>query len=159
MIWICLPLARYMENTPCPPADLPRLKYRAFSENCAESGNNRTENGSSNDSSTSRVFNEQSGWSGWLSQSNSILLFLVYQLTIFSPYNVFTPYLRKCNRLRRFFWNFFCRMGYCPNLSIILMSGRNIAITMLPTMTAKNTIIIGSNNDVMAVTALSTSSS
>ena len=44
-------------------------------------------------------------------------------------------------------------------LVIIAISGRNMAITMLPTMTARKTIIIGSNSEVMDATALSTSSS
>src|SRR5579864_3948293 len=46
-----------------------------------------------------------------------------------------------------------------PTRFIRSMSGRNIAMTMLPTITARNTIMIGSSRDVMAATALSTSSS
>ena len=46
-----------------------------------------------------------------------------------------------------------------PMVSMTLMSGKNIAMTMLPTMTARNTIMIGSSSEVMAETALSTSSS
>jgi len=44
-------------------------------------------------------------------------------------------------------------------LLIIWINGRNIAITMLPTMTARKTIMMGSSNEVMADTALSTCSS
>jgi hypothetical protein len=39
------------------------------------------------------------------------------------------------------------------------IKGRNMAMTMLPTMTARKTIMIGSSSEVMAATALSTSSS
>jgi hypothetical protein len=46
-----------------------------------------------------------------------------------------------------------------PSLSMRVMSGRNKAMTMLPTTTARKTIMIGSSNEVMADTALSTSSS
>lgn len=46
-----------------------------------------------------------------------------------------------------------------PTLFIIEIRGMNIAITILPTTTARNTIMIGSNREVMAATALSTSSS
>jgi len=46
-----------------------------------------------------------------------------------------------------------------PSLSIMTISGRKRAMTMLPTMTARNTIMMGSRSEVMAVTALSTSSS
>src|SRR5665213_1636059 len=42
---------------------------------------------------------------------------------------------------------------------IMEMRGKNMAMTMLPTMTARNTIMIGSSSEVMAATALSTSSS
>ena len=44
-------------------------------------------------------------------------------------------------------------------LSMRTISGRNMAITILPTMTARITIMIGSSSEVMAATALSTSSS
>lgn len=44
-------------------------------------------------------------------------------------------------------------------LWMIWIIGKNSAITIVPTTTAKNTIIIGSITDVMAPTALSTSSS
>src|SRR3974390_2549116 len=46
-----------------------------------------------------------------------------------------------------------------PTRFIKSMRGRNIAMTMLPTITARQTIIIGSRSEVMAATALSTSSS
>ena len=46
-----------------------------------------------------------------------------------------------------------------PNWSIRLIKGRNKAITMLPTITARKTIMMGSNREVIAETALSTSSS
>jgi len=42
---------------------------------------------------------------------------------------------------------------------IMAISGRNMAITMLPTITARATIMIGSRREVMAATELSTSSS
>ena len=66
--------------------------------------------------------------------------------------------LGKMQGLGVFFLHFF-GMGYWPSLSIILMRGRNMAMTMLPTMTARKTIMMGSSREVMAVTALSTSSS
>ena len=44
-------------------------------------------------------------------------------------------------------------------LLIMAIRGKNIAITMLPTITARNTIMMGSSREVMAATALSTSSS
>ena len=40
---------------------------------------------------------------------------------------------------------------------MIWVSGENIAMTMVPTMTARNTIIIGSMIEVIAFTASSTS--
>ena len=43
--------------------------------------------------------------------------------------------------------------------SMRAIRGKNRAMTMLPTMTARKTIMIGSNSEVMAATALSTSSS
>ena len=46
-----------------------------------------------------------------------------------------------------------------PMPSIRPIRGRNIAMTMLPTITARKTIMIGSSREVMAATALSTSSS
>ena len=46
-----------------------------------------------------------------------------------------------------------------PMLLMSTISGRNKAMTMLPTTTARNTIMIGSRSEVMAETALSTSSS
>src|SRR5262249_41992692 len=46
-----------------------------------------------------------------------------------------------------------------PTLFMSAIRGRNIAMTMLPTITARNTIMMGSSNEVMAATALSTSSS
>ena len=46
-----------------------------------------------------------------------------------------------------------------PTRFIKSMRGRNIAMTMLPTTTARKTIMIGSSNEVIAATALSTSSS
>ena len=44
-------------------------------------------------------------------------------------------------------------------LSMSTIKGRNSAMTILPTITARNTIMIGSRREVMAATALSTSSS
>src|SRR4029077_20011536 len=46
-----------------------------------------------------------------------------------------------------------------PMLFIRSMRGRNMAMTMLPTTTARKTIMMGSSREVMAATALSTSSS
>lgn len=46
-----------------------------------------------------------------------------------------------------------------PTPSINLISGRKSAMTMLPTMIARKTIMIGSRREVIAATALSTSSS
>ena len=51
---------------------------------------------------------------------------------------------------------------YVPALAFAVvwgMIGIDMAMTMLPTTTARNTIMIGSSNEVMAATALSTSSS
>jgi hypothetical protein len=69
---------------------MPRLKYRAWAENRAESGSNLNANGSSNDSSTSRCVKELSGLSGELFQSNSIKSRFVTQTPMQCPYNVFT---------------------------------------------------------------------
>ena len=44
-------------------------------------------------------------------------------------------------------------------LSMILISGRKSAMTIVPTMNARMTIMIGSSSDVRLSTALSTSSS
>jgi hypothetical protein len=44
-------------------------------------------------------------------------------------------------------------------LPIMAISGKNMAITMLPTITARKTIMMGSRSEVMAATELSTSSS
>ena len=49
--------------------------------------------------------------------------------------------------------------GCWPNPVISAMRGRKSAITMLPTMMARNTISNGSIREVKAATALSTSSS
>ena len=46
-----------------------------------------------------------------------------------------------------------------PIVFIISIRGRNMAMTMLPTTMARKTIMIGSSSEVMAATALSTSSS
>ena len=55
-----------------PPADIPRLKNRACTENRGESGKSRIANGSSNDSSISCKVKELSRLKGGLFQSNSI---------------------------------------------------------------------------------------
>src|SRR6266498_1580754 len=46
-----------------------------------------------------------------------------------------------------------------PTRFMSSIKGMNIAMTMLPTTTARKTIMIGSRSEVMAATALSTSSS
>ena len=46
-----------------------------------------------------------------------------------------------------------------PTRFMSSIRGMNMAMTMLPTMTARKTIMIGSSSDVIAATALSTSSS
>src|SRR5580765_5629093 len=76
---------------PTPPADMPRLKNRAWTENLGESGSTFKAKGSSNDSSISCRVKELSRLKGGLFQSNSIL---AVQLYIESPCNVFTMYLR-----------------------------------------------------------------
>ena len=48
---------------------------------------------------------------------------------------------------------------YALILPMIAISGRNSAMTIVPTINARNTIMIGSKSDVSADTALSTSSS
>ena len=55
-----------------PPADIPRLKNRVWTENLGESGKTLTANGSSNDSSISCNVKELSRLKGGLFQSNSI---------------------------------------------------------------------------------------
>jgi hypothetical protein len=159
---------------------MPKLKKRAWAENRGESGNNRSANGSSKDSSTSRCVKELSGLSGELFQSNSIKSRFVTQSPMQCPYNVFThgrfrlsnyfsqfdrksrpPGLNSGGRSLKDLKN---RHSLPPPLSpptlfINEISGINIAMTMLPTTTARNTIMMGSSNEVMAATALSTSSS
>ena len=66
------PFVRYTLKIPSPLALRPRLKYRDCTANRPESGNNRTANGSSNDSSTSRGVKELFHSNGGFSQSNSI---------------------------------------------------------------------------------------
>src|SRR2546428_12111723 len=75
---------------PIPPADIPRLKNLACTENRGESGSSRTANGSSNDSSISCSVKELSRLKGGLFQSNSMLL---AGMSIQRPLNVFTLYL------------------------------------------------------------------
>jgi hypothetical protein len=83
-------------------------------------------------------------------------------------YIVFTLRHGLCQWILQFLRKNFVECGgysFPPPLSsplillIMEISGRNIAITMLPTMTARKTIMMGSSNEVMADTALSTSSS
>src|SRR2546426_9425707 len=90
MTLTCLPLVRYTLKMPAPPADTPRLKNLACTENRGESGNSRTANGSSNDSSISCSVKELSRLKGGLFQSNSMLL---AGMSIQRPCNVFTLYL------------------------------------------------------------------
>src|SRR5690242_6182261 len=73
-----------------PPADIPKLKNRAWAENRGESGSSRKANGSSKDSSISRCVKELSGLTGQLFQSNSIKSRFVIQSPMQCPYNVFT---------------------------------------------------------------------
>src|SRR6185437_16542714 len=86
----CLPLVRYTLKIPTPPADMPKLKNRACAENRGESGNSRSANGSSKDSSTSRCVKELSGPRGELFQSNSIKSRFVTHSPMQCPYIVFT---------------------------------------------------------------------
>src|SRR5262245_1894694 len=75
---------------PIPPADMPRLKNRAWAANRGESGNSRRAKGSSKDSSISLWVKELSGLFGRLFQSNSIKSRFVNQSPLQCPYNVFT---------------------------------------------------------------------
>src|SRR5437867_3767048 len=104
---ICFPLVRYTLKIPVPPADIPRLKNRAWTENLGESGNTRTAKGSSNDSSISRRVKELSRLKGGLFQSNSIGA----QLYVKRPCNVFTLYLRMAVLFRQPIFSFFCQKG------------------------------------------------
>src|SRR6185312_2495879 len=69
---------------------MPKLKNRACAENRGESGNSRSANGSSKDSSTSRCVKELSEPSGELFQSNSIKSRYVTHSPMHCPYIVFT---------------------------------------------------------------------
>src|SRR5690348_11817603 len=69
---------------------MPKLKKRAWAENRGESGNSRSANGSSKDSSTSRCVKELSGLRGELFQSNSIKSRYVIHSPMHCPYIVFT---------------------------------------------------------------------
>src|SRR6185312_7930483 len=69
---------------------MPKLKYLAWAENRGESGSNRSANGSSNDSSTSRGVKELSALRGELFQSNSIKSRYVPHSPMQCPYIVFT---------------------------------------------------------------------
>ena len=174
----CFPFVRYTLNTPIPLADIPRLKNRACTENLGESGSNRIANGSSNDSSMSRNVNELSTLNGGLLQSNSISELTVNQSPLQCLYFVFTCGNRFVNKnlnfsknqppetsggwLKTFSYRIYSFSPFPPPVSmfcIMSISGKNIAITMLPTITARKTIITGSRSEVMADTALSTSSS
>src|SRR5215469_8660673 len=84
---------------PIPPADMPRLKYRAWAVKRGESGSSRSANGSSKDSSTSRCVKELSGLTGELVQSNSIKSRIVTQSPMQCPYNVFTHSRFSCQGL------------------------------------------------------------
>src|SRR6266567_418313 len=151
MTRICFPLVRYTLNTPIPLRDRPRLKNRAWTENRAESGNSLTANGSSKDSSTSRGVKEPSHSEGALFQSNSILGRIVNQTPMQCNDNVNTRGAFTCqmnNQLKKQNGHRACRWP----LTVL-------EITMLPTITARITIMIGSRSEVIAETALSTSSS
>src|ERR1041384_4508795 len=75
---------------PIPLADVPRLKNRALTENRGVSGNKRTANGSSNDSSISLCVKELFTSKGGLFQSNSILGLTVNNTPMQCIYIVFT---------------------------------------------------------------------
>src|SRR6185436_10142799 len=89
MMRTCFPFVRYTLKTPTPPADIPRLKKRVWTENRGESGSTRKAKGSSNDSSISRCVKELSRPKGGLFQSNSIEL-TVNQTPMQCLYKVFT---------------------------------------------------------------------
>src|SRR6185437_6834987 len=168
-------------KTPIPPAERPRLKNLACAENRDESGNSLIANGSSNDSSTSRGFKELSHSKGVLDQSNSIGGLIVNQTPMQCNYIVTTLSVIACqSKTRRLEKKvatatvgghfskvapayssppFLPPLVASPSWSMRLINGRNSAMTMLPTTTARKTIMIGSRREVIADTALSTSSS
>ena len=100
---------------------------------------------------------------------------IVYRSPMQCRYNVFTHgaklvkwKIRPIGRIRPIFCrekplrpahSSFLPPPASPTRFMRSMSGRNMAITMLPTITARKTIMIGSSREVMAATALSTSSS
>src|ERR1700751_6342373 len=92
---------------PVPPADMPRLKNRAWTAKRGVSGSNRTAKGSSNDSSISCRVKELAKLKGGLFQSNSIRV-----QGFISPtqciYIVFTPGDLFCQGVK---WHFFEKWG------------------------------------------------
>src|ERR1022692_229948 len=88
----CFPLVRYTLKIPTLPADMPRLKNLAWTENRGESGSTRNAKGSSNDSSISRCVKELSRLKGVLFQSNSINYgpIAIQSPPVQCPYIVFT---------------------------------------------------------------------
>src|SRR5436309_13342486 len=99
MTRICFPLVRYRLKMPNPLADLPKLKYLAWAENRGESGNKRTANGSSKDSSISCGVKDRLKSIGELFQSNSIVWSIVRQSPMQCNYIVFTLAVHSCQQI------------------------------------------------------------
>jgi len=163
------PLVRYTLKIPTPPADMPRLKKRACTPNRGESGNSRWQ------TDPQRLFNFPLSQRTIQLKGRIIPIELHIELIVNRTpmqclYIVFTHKRHHLSSFLRLFQtnSLGGGAGQSPappappsplRLVIMAISGRNIAITMLPTMTARKIIMMGSKSEVMEATALSTSSS